>query len=162
MRLAQRCATCLVVGAIVSYPALWATKGGVAVVVPKSNAITNLSSGELRKILLGEEAQWPNKEKITILLLPPGNDERKALLRTLLKMSDDDFVRHWISQVFQGQTTTGPKTVSSPASMLKLVAGLPAALGILGADDLPSGESGLKVLSIDGKTPGESGYLFSR
>ena len=138
------------------------SKGGIAIVVPKSNAITGLTSAELRKILLGEETQWPNKEKITILLLPPGTDERKAVLQILLKMSDDDFVRHWISEVFQGQAATGPKTASSPTSMLKLMADLPSAMGIVSAGDVPAGESGLKVLSIDGKTPGETGYLLAR
>ena len=139
-----------------------ASKGGIAIVVPKSNGVTGLTSGQLRKILLGEETQWPNKEKITILLLPPGTDERKAVLQILLKMSDDDFVRHWISEVFQGQAATGPKTASSPTSMLKLVADLPSALGIVSAGDVPPGDSSLKVLSIDGKTPGEIGYLLAR
>jgi ABC-type phosphate transport system substrate-binding protein len=139
-----------------------AAKDAIVIVVPKSNAVNGLSSGELRKILLGEETEWPNKEKITILLLPPGSDERKAALQILLKMSDDDFVRHWISEVFQGLTATGPKTASSPTSMLKLVADLPSALGIVSVGDLPAGESSLKVLSIDGKTPGETGYLLAR
>jgi ABC-type phosphate transport system substrate-binding protein len=139
-----------------------AAKDAIVIVVPKSNAVNGLSSGELRKILLGEETEWPNKEKITILLLPPGSDERKAVLQILLKMSDDDFVRHWISEVFQGQTATGPKTAASPTSMLRLVADLPSALGIMDVGDLPAGESSLKVLSIDGKTPGETGYLLAR
>jgi ABC-type phosphate transport system substrate-binding protein len=137
-------------------------KGAIAIVVPKSNAVVGLTSTELRKILLGEETEWPNKERITILLLPPGSDERKSVLQILLKMSDDDFVRHWISEVFQGQAATGPKTASSPTSMLRLVADLPSALGIVGVDDLPAGGSGLKVLPIDGKSPGDSGYLLAR
>jgi ABC-type phosphate transport system substrate-binding protein len=138
------------------------SKGSIAIVVPKTNAVAGLTSSELRKILLGEETQWPNKEKITILLLPPGTDERKAVLQILLNMSDDEFVRHWISEVFQGQTATGPKTASSPTSMLRLVADLPSALGIVSAGDLPPGDSSFKVLAIDGKTPGEVGYLLAR
>ena len=138
------------------------SKGSIAIVVPKSNGVTGLTSAQLRKILLGEETQWPNKEKITILLLPPGTDERKAVLQILLNMSDDEFVRHWISEVFQGQTATGPKTASSPTSMLRLVADLPSALGIVSAGDLPPGDSSFKVLAIDGKTPGEVGYLLAR
>jgi ABC-type phosphate transport system substrate-binding protein len=139
-----------------------AAKGGIAIVVPKSNAVAGLTSTELRKILLGEETQWPNREKITILLLPPGTAERKTVLQILLQMSDDDFVRHWISEVFQGQAATGPKTAASAASMVRLVAGLSSAIGIVAVDDLPPGDSGLKVLAIDGKTPGENGYVLAR
>jgi ABC-type phosphate transport system substrate-binding protein len=139
-----------------------AAKGGIAIVVPKSNTVAGLTSTELRKILLGEETQWPNREKITILLLPPGTTERKTVLQILLQMSDDDFVRHWISEVFQGQAATGPKTAATPASMVRLVSGLSSAIGVVAVDDLPVGDSGLRVLSIDGKTPGENGYVLAR
>jgi hypothetical protein len=77
-------------------------------------------------------------------------------------MSDDDFVRHWISRVFQGEASAGPKTASSAASMARLVAGLPTAVGVLGAADVPAGDNGLKVLRVDGKAPGEDGYRLRR
>jgi len=139
-----------------------AVRGRVAIVVHKSNALDDLSSAELRRILLGDETRWPGKEKITILLLPPGSEERKTLLRVLLRMSDDDFIRHWISRVFQGEATAGPKTASSAASLLRLVAGLPSALGVLDAEDVQDGDAGLKVLRIDGKAPSEDGYPLVR
>lgn len=139
-----------------------AVRGRVALVVQKGNRVDELSSSQLRKILVGDETRWPGNGKITILLLPPGSEERKTLLRILVKMSDDDFTRHWISRVFQGEATAGPKTASSAASMAKLVAGLPAALGMLDADDVPAGESGLKILRIDGKVPSDDGYPIVR
>jgi hypothetical protein len=46
--------------------------------------------------------------------------------------------------------------------MARLVAGLPAAVGVLGAADVPAGDNGLKVLRIDGKAPGEDGYRLKR
>ena len=139
---------------------LSAARGSVAIIVNKSNTVNEVSSAQLRKVLLGDETRWPGHDKITILLLSPGTEERKTLLRILLRMSDDDFTRHWVSRVFQGEATAGPKTASSPASMLKLVAGLPSALGIVDAEDVPPGDPGVKVLRVDGKTPGEDGYPF--
>lgn len=137
-----------------------AARGRVAIVVHRSNALESVSSAELRRILLGDETRWSGKDRITILLLPPGTEERRAVLRNLLKMTDDDFMRHWISRVFQGEATVGPKIASSPASMLRLVAGLPSALAIVDADDVPAGDPGLKVLRVDGKAPGDEGYPF--
>ena len=138
-----------------------AARGRIAVVVHKSNALAEVSSAELRRILLGDETRWSGNGKITILLLPPGSEERRTVLKILLRMSDDDFVRHWISRVFQGEATAGPKVASSPASMLRLVAGLPAALAILDAEDVPQGDPTLKILRIDGRGPGDDGYLFA-
>jgi len=143
-------------------PASAQGNGRIVVVVNKSNAVDDMSSAELRRILLGEETRWPGNDKITILLLPTGSEERKALLKSLLRMSDDDFTRHWISRVFQGEATAGPKTASSAASLLRLVGGLPSSLGVLDAADVPAEHPTLKVLRIDGKEPGDDGYPFVR
>jgi phosphate transport system substrate-binding protein len=145
---------------LLSSPAL--ARGRVALIVNESNPLSAVTSAELRKIFLGDETRWPGNRKITILLLPQGSEERKSLLKSLLKMSDDDFVRHWISRVFQGEATAGPKIAPSPASMVKLVAGLPSAVGMLDADDVPAGASGLKVLRVDGKGPNDDGYPLTR
>jgi ABC-type phosphate transport system substrate-binding protein len=133
-------------------------RGRVVLVVHQSNPSSEVSSAQLRHILLGDETRWPGRQRITILLLPQGSEERTVLLRGLLRMSDDDFTRHWISRVFQGEATAGPKIASTPASMARLVAGIPSAIGMLDADDLPAGTPGLKVLRVDGKAPDEEGY----
>lgn len=137
-----------------------AAGGAVAFVVNSQNEASELTSAQLRRIYLGEETRWGGKGKITILLLPSGRDERRVLFDRLLRMSDDDFVRHWIAKVFQGEATSGPKTASSSASMEKLVAGLPGAIGFLRADEVPPGGQ-LRILRIDGKAPGEPGYPFA-
>lgn len=137
-----------------------AAKSDIALVVNKSNPVNNLSSAELRRIFLGGQTRWPTSGKITILLLAPRSDERKRFLANLLKMTDDDFTRHWISRVFQGEATSGPKTAFSSASMVRLVSEVPSALGLLSKDDVPADNPDLKILRIDGKAPGEAGYRF--
>jgi ABC-type phosphate transport system substrate-binding protein len=133
-------------------------RGTVAVVVHHSNPMNEISSVQLRHIYLGDQTRWSDNQKITILLLPRGSDERRTVLRTLLKMSEDDFTRHWISKIFRGDVTSGPKTGATPASILKLTAGLPAALGILDANDVPAEAADVKILRLDGKAPGDDGY----
>ena len=138
-----------------------AAESDVALIVHKSNPLNNLTSAELRRIFLGSQTRWPSKAEITILLPPPGNEERKFFLDSLLKMSDDDYIRYWVSRVMQGEATAGPRPLS-PASMARLVAGLPAAIGVIGMADVPIEETDLKILRIDGKAPGERGYRFRR
>jgi ABC-type phosphate transport system substrate-binding protein len=132
----------------------------VAFVVNAKNPANEVTTAQLRKIYLGDETRWAGNEKITILLLPAGREERRILFDQLLKMSDDDYVRHWIGKVFQGEATSGPKTAASLASMARLVAGLPGAIGFLSARDA-AGDAALKVLRVDGKAPGEKGYPFA-
>ncbi|MGH7743008.1 MAG: hypothetical protein ACRENS_13415 [Candidatus Eiseniibacteriota bacterium] len=149
--------------ALAMLPALAiAGKNDIALIVHKTNPMNDITSAELRRIFLGDETRWSTNDRITILLLPPGSEERQMFLRSVLRMSDDDFVRHWISRVFQGEASAGPKTASSAASMARLVAGLPAAVGVIGSADVPGGDNGLKVLRIDGKAPGEDGYRLRR
>ena len=133
--------------------------GAVAFVVNVRNQASDVTTAQLRRIYLGDETRWSSNEKITILLLPAGRDERKVLFDRLLKMSEDDYVRHWIAKVFQGEATSGPKTAASPASMEKLVSGIPGAIGFVGAGDAAA-DSSLKVLRVDGRAPGERGYPF--
>lgn len=140
----------------------WGARGTVAVVVHRSNPISEISAMQLRRIYLGDQTRWSDNQKITILLLPQGSDERRTVLRGLIKMSEDDFTRHWISKVFRGESTAGPKTTTTAASILRLTADLPAALGILDADDVPAGTTTVKLLRIDGKAPGDDGYPLVR
>jgi ABC-type phosphate transport system substrate-binding protein len=136
--------------------------GPVAFIVNARNPVSDISSAEIRKIYLGEETRWSGKGKITILVLPAGREERRILFGRLLKMSDDDYVRHWIAKVFQGDATSGPKTASTAGSMEKLVGGLPDAIGFLAHDDISAASTAtLKVLKVDGKSPGDAGYPFA-
>jgi ABC-type phosphate transport system substrate-binding protein len=137
-------------------------RGSVAVVVHASNPMSEISSVQLRHIFLGDQTRWSDNQKVTILLLPRGSNERRTVLMALLKMSEDDFARHWIAKIFRGDVTSGPKTGITAASILKLTADLPAALGVLDADDVPAGTTGVKVLRIDGKVPGDEEYPFVR
>lgn len=140
----------------------WGARGTVAVVVHRSNPLSEVSTMQLRRIYLGDQTRWSDNQKITILLLPQGSDERRTMLRVLLRMSEDDFTRHWISKVFRGESTAGPKTTTTAASILRLTADLPAALGILDADDVPVGTTTIKLLRIDGTAPGDDGYPLVR
>jgi ABC-type phosphate transport system substrate-binding protein len=144
-------------------PAQRADAGRAAVIVHASNPITSISAADLRRILLGEDTRWPDQGgRITILLLGPGTEDRRVVLRNLLKMSDGDFVRHWLGLVFQGEATSGPKVLRSAASLVRTVAALPAAIGIVGAEELPPSDAGVKALEVDGKPLHDDAYPFIR
>ena len=74
----------------------------LAIVVNLSNPVDNLSMQDLRSIFLGERSHWPNGRRITLVMLEPGQPERKAMLREIYHMSENDFSRHFLQGLFTG------------------------------------------------------------
>ena len=74
----------------------------LAVIVHTSNAVTNLSLTDLRKVCVAEQKHWDNGRKITVALREPGQPEREAVLRTVFRMKENEFDRYFLQSVFVG------------------------------------------------------------
>ena len=59
--------------------------------------------------------------------------------------------------MFRAEAFEGPKIVYSNQMAAELVTALPGSVAFVDAAQVPKG---LKVLSIDGKLPGQAGYPF--
>lgn len=127
----------------------------VAIVVNPQTPVDNLTLAEVRKVFLGERQFWPSNMRITLLVRAPVAHERDVLLKKIYQMSESQFKQYWIAKVFRAEVTSGPKIVFSTAMTNELAAAIPGAIGSTLADQPLAG---LKVLHIDGKLPGESGY----
>jgi hypothetical protein len=125
----------------------------VAVVVHPEVPADNLSSSELRKLLFGERQFWFSKLRVTVLI--PAGRERTVALKTVYRMTEAEFRRFWISKIFRGEASSGPKIVYSDDMAAELAAAIPGGLALVDAAHVPRG---LKVLRIDGRLPGEKGY----
>ena len=128
----------------------------VAVIVHEQVPVDELSLAELRRIFLGERLFWSKDMTITLLVPPRGTRERKVLLdRIYQQRSEAQFQHHWINKLFSGDARSNPKITGSPRMSASLVREIPGAIALVPADRIPSG---VKVLRIDGRTPGEAGY----
>lgn len=127
----------------------------VAIVVNPQTPVDNLTLAEVRKVFLGERQFWPSNVRITLLVRAPVARERDVLLKKIYQLSESQFRQYWIAKVFRAEVTSGPKIVFSTAMTNELVAAIPGAIGSTLAD---KPLTGLKVLRIDGKLPGENGY----
>lgn len=132
-----------------------AMAGDIAVVVRPDTPADDLSLREIRDLMLGEKQFWNSSLRVTLLIRAPGARERDVVLKVIYHMTEAQFRQYWISKVFRAETTTGPKIVYSSQMATGLVAALPGSVSFVDADDVPKG---LKVLRIDGKLPGETGY----
>jgi len=120
-----------------------------AVVVNKENAVENLASAQLAKIIRGEIKKWPDGKNILLVLHKDSAGERETL-EHLNKMSGPEWnaflVSHKDSIVF----------VDTDADVLKAVQGKPGAVGLI---EVRSIDHTVNVIRIDGRLPMELGYL---
>jgi len=127
----------------------------VAIVVNQSNPVENLPLPELRKIFLGERTHWPNGRRITLVMMDPAQPERKTILREIYGMSEKDLNQHFVQGVFTGAISASPKTMATPAEVLKFVFNVPGAIGYLRAQDV---DRSVKIVRVDGRLPDDKDY----
>ena len=127
----------------------------LAVVVHPGVPVDNLTFAELRRILLGDREFWTSDLRVTLLIRAPIARERDAAVREVCQMTESQFRQHWIGKVFRAETRSVPKIVTSGEMALDQVSRTPGAITFVDAAAAPKG---VKVLKIDGKSPGQSGY----
>jgi ABC-type phosphate transport system substrate-binding protein len=120
-----------------------------AVVVNRDNAVENVTSAHLVKIIRGEIKKWPDGKNIVLVLHKDSAGETETLER-LNKMSDAEWksfvVSHKESIIF----------VDTDADVLKAVQAEPGAVGLI---EVHSIDNSVNVVHVDGKLPMELGYL---
>jgi ABC-type phosphate transport system substrate-binding protein len=140
---------CTSVGAATQAPS------DIAVVVHPSVAVDNLSIPELRRILLGDREFWSAGTRVTLLIRAPIARERDAVVRDVCQMTEAQFRQHWIGKVFRADTPSGPKIVYSSEMAIDQVSRTPGAITFVQA---PVTNKAVKVIRIDGRSPGQQGY----
>jgi len=106
-------------------------------------------------VFLGERSHWANGRRITLVMLEPGQPERKAILREIYRMSETDFNRHFLQGLFTGEVFVSPKTLATPVGVRKFIFNVPGAIGYVRSRDV---DSTVKVIRIDGRLPDDKDY----
>lgn len=128
----------------------------IAVIVNEDVPVDELSLAELRRIFRGERLFWAGDLTITLLAPPRGSREREVLLGKIYeRQSEAEYKSFWINKLFDKQGQTAPKITGSPQMSAGLVREIPGAIALVPANRIPHG---VKVLRIDGRSPGQSGY----
>lgn len=127
----------------------------IAVVVNPSTPISDLSLSEVRKIFRGDRQYWTKDVPVVLLIRAPKSRERDVVLRTIYDMSESQFKQYWIAKIFRAEATVAPKIVYSNDMAKELVSVIPGAIAFIPQNDV---SDSLKVVKIDGRMPGESGY----
>ncbi len=131
----------------------------IAVIVNKSNPVSDISYTELKQILETTKQCWDNGEKITLIFKPVASDETRILIDRVYKIKYEDFDKYWFSKVYKGEITEFPKILVSAATINILVSEIRSAIAFIGVNEVFR-RGNVKTLRVDGKMPDEDGYPF--
>ena len=120
-----------------------------AVVVNRDNAVENVTSVHLSKIIRGEVKKWPDGKNILVVMHRDSPGEAETLER-LNKMSPAEWKN------FLSTHKESILFVDTDADVLKAVQGQPGAVGLV---EVHSIDNSINVVRVDGKLPTEFGYL---
>jgi hypothetical protein len=150
-------AAALALTLLLGWPGLPAEAQGadIAVVVHPGVTTDNLSLADLRRILTGDREFWPGGDRVTIFIRAPIARERDVIVKDVCQMTEAQFRQHWIGKVFRAETPSAPKIAYSAESTIEQVARTPGGIGLVLA---PVTAKNVKVIRIDGRAPGQSGY----
>ena len=135
------------------YQSAWAKD--VAVVVHPEVEEEGLTLVQVRRMLLGNRQFWSQSQRVTLLVPASSIPEREVLLRVIYEMTDAQYRHYWIAKVFRAESTVAPKLFYSDEVAFKLIRGIPGAVALVDADQVPQD---LKVIKVNGYLPGEQGY----
>jgi len=131
--------------------------GEVAVIVHPTNPETDVSFAELVQILKMERQHWAAGGRIYVVLQESGTSEKELVLKKLYRMKDSELKQHYLGKLYRGEIASFPRIAHSNAAARRLVSQAPNAISFI---DSASVDATVKVLRIDGKKPGEPGYVF--
>ncbi len=134
-----------------------ASAAEMAVIVHPSNPQTEVSSADLVQILKMERQHWPAGGRIYVVLQESGTVEKELVLKKLYRMKDAELKQHYLGKLYRGEIASFPRIAHSNSAARRLVSQAPNAISFI---DAASADATVRVLRVDGKRPGEPGYVL--
>ncbi len=148
----------LVIAMLLCCSCFASAQSGVAVVVSPHNPQTNIGLGDLRKIFAGEKRNWSDGSPVKLFTRTLGTKEHDALLK-LIGMSETEYKQYWTKRVYDGDAQAEPVTLPSNGMQREAVQTYAGGIALVDASEV---KFGMKILKIDGKSPGEPGYPLNQ
>ncbi|MBN2194023.1 MAG: hypothetical protein JW751_14505 [Polyangiaceae bacterium] len=145
-------AAALLVGSFT--PSAEADRAELAIIVAADSPVSGLSFYELKMMYKGDRVMLPGGQPAIPLNRGTGSAERSGFDQSVLGMSPKEVAQFWIDRKIRGKSNA-PKAVDPGDLVARVVARLGGAVGYVRPDQV-TGD--VKVVAIDGKKPGSSGY----
>ena len=126
----------------------------VAVVVNPANAVDELSLDKLRRLYLGQAKTFPNGSHAR---LGRHSGSSAVFDRAALGLQPEIVRSRWMAMIFRGEATAIPTELATPDDVKQFVRTHPDAIAFLPA---VQADGAVKVITIDGRRPGDAGYVI--
>lgn len=126
--------------------------GQIAVVVHPDNPVEDVNLVDLKRIYLGKITTF---ESATPIVLTENTALDDEFYEIVTDMSLRRIRKHWMKIVFEGVFATPPTAFKDLLEMKKFIG---QNVGSIGFMDILAVDSTLKVLTIEGLSPGAEGY----
>ena len=130
-------------------------ENALALVVNPRNPITNVGFDELRAYCRLERLFWPSKTRTELFLRPSDSPVGRILLERVYRMSHSELQKFWVAKVFRNEIPAKPAVVPNARAAGARVREIEGAFSFVLASEIPEG---VRVVTIDGKKPGDEGY----
>ena len=131
----------------------------VAVIVNQANTTADPSFYDLQAILKLQTQFWRDGKRVVLLLPPSGSAAKDLLLEKVYHRTDSQLRMEWARRLFAGEIPAVPSSLRSADALVAAVARSAGAIAVVPAGTtLPAS---VRVLAVDGKHPGDSGYPLS-
>jgi ABC-type phosphate transport system substrate-binding protein len=150
----RRLASTLAVFALLAIGTPRIARAQLAVVVNPSNSVEELSLDKLRRLFLGQTKTFPTGAHARV-----GRHTSSAATfdRMALGLQPEIVRSRWMAMIFRGEATTIPAELASPDDVKQFVRSHPDAIAFLPQSQI---DGSVKVLAIEGKRPGDAGYVI--
>jgi hypothetical protein len=130
-----------------------------AVVVHPSNQSRDLRVRDVTSIFGGTSRQWPNSSAIVLVERNSAGPSFQYLIGRLLNTTPRAYNFSLLNIEYRGEAPVSIKILNSDAAACQFVFNVPSAVALVESASLGLPACGaVRVLSIDGKLPGEEGY----
>jgi hypothetical protein len=158
IRLIAILATLLLTAAMSPFDAPDAHAAGKAliVIIGASSSVKDVSTAALRRIFQGLPTGFEGGKRYIPLNHATGTPTRAQFDRAVLGLEPSQVGAFWIDRRIRDESPP-PRTIPSPELALRIVASLPGAITYVYPELL---NSTVRALTVEGKSPGQPGYLL--
>ncbi|HSU15602.1 hypothetical protein [Longimicrobium sp.] len=129
--------------------------GAVAIIAHPRTPVNGLTLAELRQVFLGEQRYWRDRTRIQLVARVPEASERRVVLHVIYNnMTEAQYSRFWTGKQTRVEGSS-PWPAFNSETAREMVAARQGAITFVPARQTTTG---VKVLRIDGKLPGDPGY----
>jgi len=108
----------------------------MVVVSPRNTIGESLNKGSMKKVLMGDTTTWPDGSQIPVIMGPPGDIDRAAVLKALCNMNESLFTRRQLQASFTGGVPVVVREVQSAAEVKAALRSNPMGIAFLHKKDI--------------------------